>query len=131
MDIANIISLGSLSWSSITKLFVMLFIVVTLAGGLSYFYKKYATLLKEHIDIETFNQILGKIMSFVVKAEYDQPLAGKGEDKMKIVQKLAMEHLTPKELNIVQKKGGISKIVENLLPIVTNILPMLFLRNKK
>ena len=85
---------------------------------------------KKLLDEETYGQIKASIMSMMVDAEHRISGAKRGDEKLQLVEKMVYDSFEPEQIALVNKKGGVPKLVKKLLPFVTAVVP-LFLNNKK
>ena len=114
-----ILALLNTGWENLFVLIVGLAFII----GLLYMSKRL-------LDEETYAIVRAKIMAFEVKAEQDITGEKCGVERMERVKELVSKNFSPRELKVVNKRGGVSKVAEKMLPIAKMILPLIFFRKR-
>ena len=79
--------------------------------------------LKKVLDAEAYQALTNKIVALICKAEIDITGFKKGEKRLEKVCELASQILSASEQQLVNKKGGLKKVVNGIFKVVKVVLP--------
>jgi len=116
--------IGLLTWEHIIMGMVIIVFLIGIVMAVLYLSNRW-------FDAEKNNMLWGKLMSMMVYAEQSITGDNMGIARLSKVEELATTTLNLTEITEIEKRGGISKVVKALLPIVKLILPMIFIKRVK
>ena len=84
----------------------------------------------KYLDKETFAMVRAKILALEMWAEFEITGNKRGDERMNSIEDIVKKNFNPEELSFLDKKGGIRKFAESVLPIARTMFVWLLKTGK-